>query len=96
MVASQRGMKGGHLVVPKYGIAFGFSKPALIMFDGQSLLHGVLPMEKQTKNAYRYSVVYYALQQMCHCLSPAEELARIRTIKTDREQRRGKMPKGDK
>jgi hypothetical protein len=90
MLVLQRDMQDGYLVVPKYGIAFTFSQPSIFMFDGQSLLHGVLPMRRKSNLGYRYSVVYYALKQMCKCLSPQEEIDRIRTLKTEREIKRAK------
>jgi hypothetical protein len=81
---------GGNLSVPELGIGFSFERPALIMFDGQGLIHGVTPLEKRSKAAYRYSVVYYALQQMCKCGTLDEELTRIRRVKTQREVKRGR------
>jgi hypothetical protein len=90
MLVLQRDMQDGYLVVPKYGIAFTFSQPSIFMFDGQSLLHGVLPMRRKSSLGYRYSIVYYALKQMCKCLSPQEEIERIRVIKTQREVKRAK------
>jgi hypothetical protein len=90
MIVLQRDMHGGHLVVPRYGMAFAFPRPALIMFDGMRLLHGVFPMVAKSKLSYRYSIVYYALRQMCNCLSPQKEIERIRVLKTERELKRSK------
>lgn len=90
MIVLQQDMRGGHLVVPRYGLAFSFPRASLFMFDGQSLLHGVLPMQKRSSLGYRYSIVYYALKQMCNCLSPQEEIERIRVLKTTRELKRAK------
>lgn len=90
MYAFSMDLEGGHLAVPELGIGFSFDKPALIMFDGQGLIHGVTPLVKKSKQAYRYSVVYYALRQMCKCGTLDEELARIRTVKTTREIKRAK------
>lgn len=85
MLAFSRDMKGGLLVMPEYRVAFSFEGAWLILFDGQSVLHGVSPFVRNSTLGYRYTLVYYALQQMCHCGTPAEELARIRSIKTERE-----------
>ena len=81
---------GGYLSVPELDLGFSFERPSLIMFDGQGLLHGVTPLEKRSKEAYRYTVVYYAMQQLCHCGTPEEELDRIRKVRTEREVRRSK------
>jgi hypothetical protein len=89
MYALSLDCSGGNLAVPELGIGFSFERPALIMFDGQGLIHGVTPLEKRSKAAYRYSVVYYALQQMCKCGTLDEELTRIRKVKTQREVKRG-------
>lgn len=88
MYAVASDCRGGHLAIPETGLGFSFESPALIMFDGQSLIHGVTPLEKRSKNAYRYSVVYYGLQQMRHCLPIDEELYRIRMVRVNREVRR--------
>lgn len=81
---------GGLLSVPELDLGFSFQRPSLIMFDGQGLLHGVTPLEKRSRESYRYTVVYYAMQQLCHCGTPEEELARIRRVRTEREVKRSK------
>lgn len=83
-------VKGGELVIPQLDVAVRFQSGTAILFDGQSYLHGVTAIEKSSKRSYRYSVVYYALQQMCNCLPVADELQRIRTVKTQREKKRMK------
>lgn len=88
MYALSSGCAGGNLVVPSLDLAFSFQKPALIMFDGQSLLHGVTPLRKRNDKAYRYSVVFYGLKAMKNCLSPQEELVRIRQLRVKRERKR--------
>lgn len=88
MYAFTNDIEGGHLVVPAYRVAFSFKNPAVIAFDGQGLLHGVSPFRALTPRCFRYSVVYYALKQMCHCGSPGDELQRIRSVKTQRESKR--------
>lgn len=91
MIVFQKHLRrGGHLSVPEYDVGFNFngSKPWVILFDGQGLLHGVTPIEKGNAQAYRYSAVYYSLRGMQHCLSAAEEVARVREKKTAREKKR--------
>lgn len=88
MFAFTHNVKGGNLVLPGYRIAFSFRRPSFIIFDGQANLHGVSPIKYVGKGGYRYSVVYYAMQGMCRCLTPDEELQRIRIVKTQREHKR--------
>lgn len=88
MYATRSGLRGGYLVMPEYGVSFDFGHPAFIAFDGQSILHGVSPLKAASGRVARFSVVFYAMEQMGKCLTPAGELARIRTVKTEREIRR--------
>lgn len=90
MVVLAHGIAGGRLVLPEYGLAFDFAgpRPMVILFDGQGVLHGVTRIEKTRADGYRYSIVWYALKGMCKCLTQREELARIRKVKTEREQKR--------
>lgn len=88
MYVVMRDCVGGHLAVPELNIGFSFERPALILFDGQGLLHGVTALEKRSLTAFRYSVVFYSLRQLTNCGTPAEELERIRKVKTQRELKR--------
>jgi hypothetical protein len=85
MVAFKRGMIGGRLVFPEYNIKFEIDDNTLSVFDGQSILHGVTNFEKENEQAYRYTIVYYSLEQMWKCDSINEELNRIRKKKKERE-----------
>lgn len=76
---------GGELVVPELGLAFSFARPALILFDGAANIHGVTPIVRKSSMSYRYSIVFYAMKQLCNCLPAAGELQRIRQVKTRRE-----------
>ena len=84
MIVLQRDMQGGELVLPELRTSFDFSKPTLIMMDAQSNTHGVRNLRPKNSRAFRYSVVWYALSQLQKCMSPAEELARVRRVKTER------------
>lgn len=88
MLVFKHEVEGGYLAVPEYDIGFEVCNNSLLMFDGQNLLHGVTPIHKLTPEAYRYSIVYYSLQQMWNCLAPGEEVARIRKLRTQREEKR--------
>lgn len=88
MVVFKRDIGGGMLAVPEFDIGLECADNTLVIFDGQKILHGVTPIEKQSVNGYRYSVVYYSLKQMWNCLPLGEELAKIRNSRTQREKRR--------
>lgn len=88
MVAFKKGMKGGRLVFPEYNIKFEIDDNTLSVFDGQSILHGVTNFEKENEDAYRYTIVYYSLEQMWRCDSINEEINRIRKKKKEREFKR--------
>jgi hypothetical protein len=90
MLAFKRNVSGGYLSLPEFDLGLEIADDSLLMFDGQSILHGVTPLKYETSDAYRFTVVYYSLSQMWKCESPAEELQRIKRVKTDREQRREK------
>jgi len=94
MITIKRDIGGGHLAMPEYGIGLELKNNTVAMFDGQSLLHGVTPIEKQAHDAYRFTVVYYSLLQMWKCLPLTEEIARIRKVRMEREARRARVMRG--
>lgn len=91
MLVFKKDIAGGYLACPQYDAMFALPHNSLFMFDGQGLLHGVTPITRLTPEAKRYSIVYYSLKGMWQCLMPGEELERIRTVKTEREQRRAEV-----
>lgn len=88
LVFKGAGLEGGHLAVPEYDRCFTLPDHTALFFDGMGLLHGVTPLSVPP-GSYRYSVVLYSLKMMWACLPPEQELKRIRTVKTQRERRRG-------
>ncbi len=92
MIVFKEGVEGGYLSLPEYGIGLELRNNSILMFDGQSILHGVTPITYTSPQAHRFSIVYYSLKQMWKCLNMTEELARIRNRKTERERTRWKMP----
>lgn len=79
---------GGNLAVPEFGARWALDDHSYFLFDGQRFLHGVTPIRKLNKRAYRYSVVYYALRAMEKCGTLEEEISRARAEKRAREKRR--------
>lgn len=88
MAVFKKEVSGGYLSIPEYDIGIKLSNRTLLIFDGQSILHGVTPIYKTGVNAYRYSIVYYTLLQMWKCEPLDQELARIKNIKSARERKR--------
>lgn len=90
MVAFKKNMVGGRLIIPAYNIKLEIADGSLCIFDGQSILHGVSPFEpaKINEENYRYTIVYYTLEQMWKCEPFGSELKRIRKRKKTQEKNR--------
>lgn len=88
MIVLKKDIAGGYLSVPELGLGFELVDGSMLMFDGQSLLHGVTPIKKLKTTAYRYSVVYYSLRRMWNCLPITDEIIRIRQKQTERTRKR--------
>lgn len=82
-------MAGGHLHLPEYDITFPCKDGEVSWFCGKDLIHGVTPMYSKAghKDAYRFSVVYYALAGMKDCRTYAEETTSSAERRTVRERR---------
>jgi len=88
MVVFKKDVAGGYLVIPELDIALEVADNTLTVFNGQEILHGVSTIEYENEHAYRYSAVYYSLEQMWKCEPLDDEIARIRKLKTERERKR--------
>lgn len=88
MVAFKNGIVGGRLVMPEYNVKFEIGDNTIAIFDGQSIIHGVTPINKWKPDSYRYTIVYYSLEQMWKCDTIKEEVIRIRKLKLEREKKR--------
>jgi len=88
MVVFKKDVAGGYLVIPEFDIALEVADNTLSIFNGQEIMHGVSTIEYENEHAYRYSIVYYSLEQMWKCEPLDDEIARIRKIKTERERKR--------
>lgn len=78
---------GGYLVAPEFDIAFEQSDGALILFDGQKIIHGVTPIKLTKPEGYRCSCVFYSLATMKNCYPYKQELQRIKQIRDEIENR---------
>ena len=88
MPVVRRGMRGGYLNVPEYGLTVGCRDGWVVFFNGYRIVHGVTPMAKSTDDGYRFSVVYYALRGMKDCFSYAVETAKGAKRRTQRDEER--------
>lgn len=78
--------RGGTLHLPEYDVCFPCRDGEVTWFCGRDLVHGVTPMHGLRADAYRYSVVYYALAGMVDCATFAEETRRGPARRTQRER----------
>lgn len=85
MVVKRAGVIDGELVLPEYGIALECANDSLLIFNGQKILHGVVPFTEIYSDWYRFSVVFHTAEKMKLCLEPEEEL--IRAQKNLRNER---------
>jgi hypothetical protein len=91
MIAFRDGIFGGRLVLPEYDVKLEIADNTITIFNGQDIVHGVTPLKKFKPNGYRYTIVYYSLEQMWKCDGINEEVQRIRKLKKEREMRRTQL-----
>lgn len=73
MLALRKGVEGGALHLPEYDFTFGIPNGSITLFDGQGTWHGVTPLVRAKNDGYRFTLVWYAIKEMCKCLSMEEE-----------------------
>jgi hypothetical protein len=91
----RRGTRGGYLHVKDYDIVLDCKDGWVVFFPGFRLLHGVTPIAHVSKDAYRYTVVYYCLRGMKDCFTYAVEQAEGAKRRTAREVGLASAVKGD-
>lgn len=91
MAVLKKDVAGGRLCIPELDVKLELRDGTYLLFDGQDWLHGVTPIIKQNEQSYRYSVVYYALEDMKKCGSPEDELALGRKWRMEQELKRAKL-----
>lgn len=86
MPVLRRGVRGGFLHLPEFGVALGCADSSVTLFPGKRYVHGVTPLTRIRKDdGYRISIVYYALRGMKDCRTAAEETAKAQIKRTERE-----------
>ena len=76
MLSLRRNMNGGGLHLPEYGVTLGIPDQSITIFNGQEVWHGVTPMIAAKKDAYRFTLVWYAKRKICNCVSAKDEANR--------------------
>jgi hypothetical protein len=95
MPVIRKGMNGGYLVMPEYDAVIPCADGWVLFFPGYKYVHGVTPMEARRPDAYRYSIVYYALRGMKDCFTFAVETAQGKVKRTERETHMAKVLTGE-
>lgn len=85
MLVVRRGVRGGHLDIPEYGVTVECRDGDVLLFNGSKLMHGVTPMRVVDRDGYRVSAVYYPVRGMAHCLAWDEEIAQAQRGRAARE-----------
>ena len=85
MPVVRRHMRGGYLDLVEYDLVCACRDSWVTFFLGNKYVHGVTPMRAIKPDAYRYSIVYYALSGMKNCFETAIEQARGKADRTERE-----------
>lgn len=86
MPVLRRGVRGGYLHLPEFGVALACADSTVALFPGKRWVHGVTPLTRLRKDdGYRISIVYYALRGMKDCRTAAEETRRAQLKRTARE-----------
>lgn len=83
MLSLRQDVGGGFLHVPELGLVLSIPHRSVTFFDGQHFCHGVTPLERRSKNAYRYTLVWYTKVGFVRCGSAEEEGARAQRYATD-------------
>jgi hypothetical protein len=86
MPVVRRGMDGGNLHMPEYGITINCRDGWALWFNGHAYVHGVTPMSPRAKDGYRYSIVFYAKRGMKDCHTYAMEVGEARKRRQGREE----------
>lgn len=88
MLTLRNKISGGALSIPEFNIRLALQDATYLLFDGQSILHGVTPIQRLGAAAYRYTIVYYSLEALLRAKTPDEELAECRLRATEKYNRR--------
>lgn len=83
MLVYKRDVIGGNLHLPEFDATIKLDDGDLVIFKSSDYVHGVTPIIRTGPNAYRYSIVYYSLEQLNKCLEPKEEMENYKRWATE-------------
>jgi len=86
MPVVRRGIDGGNLHMPEFGITINCRDGWALWFNGHAYVHGVTPLSPRSKDGYRYSIVFYAKRGMKDCHTYAVEVGEARKRRAERER----------
>jgi hypothetical protein len=86
MLALRKGVDGGHLTLPEYNVTLEIPDKSVTIFDGQQVWHGVTPFEVKG-NGYRFTLVWYAKNDVAQAGPMADEARRAAVAATERTKR---------
>lgn len=87
MFGFRKNTEGGYLSLPELELGIEIKNNSLLLFDGQSILHGVTPIKMLNKDSKRYTIVYYSLKQMWNCKPLNEEVIYWKMRRNEIEQK---------
>lgn len=64
MFCFKKSIDGGSLILPEYDAAIDIADKSILIFDGQSVSHGVEHFRKMNKDSDRFTIVFYALEKL--------------------------------
>lgn len=76
MLSLRKNIQGGYLHLPEYDLLLGVPNNSVTFFNGQTLWHGVTPFVATKKDAYRFTIVWYAKTKTHQCGCKENELKR--------------------
>lgn len=85
MVGFRRGVRGGYLSLPEYGVSLPIRDGDVLFFAGWDIVHGVTPLTRVQPDGYRITIVYYSVSRMQHCDPASDALAKGRAARTHNE-----------
>lgn len=88
MLVFKRHCTGGDLACPELDTVFRLDDHSVLLFDGQSILHGVTPFRLTRSDGHRYTIVYYSLQQMWRCDPQVDGVRLAQKRRTERERKK--------
>jgi len=73
MLTLKNNVSGGYLVLRDYGVALQTRNRSITIFYGRNIVHGVSPISYHGDDAYRYTLVFFAMELMNKCESIDKE-----------------------